>query len=231
MVAFSIPCVPQNPLDLRVEIHPHGSAEASTDCCEVPPVADALLPRLAPSHTRLYKCPALKDHHSTGQHSQGSHTSFLQTALGGRQSWSLLPREGVQVALSAFHWCVGPAKFPCLNAVVLMSTLLLGPQAPHLASCLPWKSLHQPASGTIREKPQHCLVAGEVSPWEAVHSKPLHWSIQFHLAASCPSSLWWNAARSALMANNPWETSPHSYHAAPQPWLAHFLFYIFTTEK
>lgn len=122
-------------------------------------VADAVLPWLAPT------VPGTQGA-TTAQVSTAKvpTPSFLQTTLGCSESWNLLPWEGVQVVLSAFHWYVRPAKFPSLNAAILMSNLLLGPQAPHLPSCLPWKSLHHPAWGIMREKAQRCLVAGEESP-------------------------------------------------------------------
>lgn len=74
-------------------------------------------PWLPPSRTRPCKC-----HHSTGQHSQGLYTLLFANHPRGPQSWNLLPWEGVQVAPSAFHWCVRPARVPCLSAVILMYT-------------------------------------------------------------------------------------------------------------
>lgn len=60
------------------------------------------------------------------------------------------------MALSTFHWCLGPARFPSLNAVLPVSSLPLGPQAPHLASCLRWQTQQHPTWG-ITDGERSCI--------------------------------------------------------------------------
>lgn len=146
----------------------------------------------------------LRSHHSTAQHSQHFYTLLFANhprrspepeffARGGYTGGPVNFPPVSQTCQIALPECSDPNELPpagTSSTVPGLLPALANPAAPNLAH-------HR-----WRDKTQHCPVAGEVSPREAAHSKSPRWSIQLHLAASSPSILWRDAARSSLREDN-----------------------------
>lgn len=150
MLVFSIPCAPQNPTGFK-------SRNPSSGCCEMPPVLRVCqFPmQFCPGWHQLTQGPV--SDHSTGQHSQGSYTLLFVNHSG----------MSPQLESFAMGGCAGGSvSFPLVCQTCQISLPERSNPAgtsdttPGLLSALK----NHPAWGTTREKPQPCLVAGEVSP-------------------------------------------------------------------
>lgn len=176
-----------------------------------------------------------RSHHSIGLHSQDSYTLLFAN----------YSRRSPELESFATGGCTGgPVSFPLMCQTCQIS-LPEHRSADEYSPCLTsgttpglLSALEKPASPSLGHQKREATALSRGGRSATMRGCALQAPSLEHRVPPCSLMPKQSAVKHSQVCShgkqslrNQSKSMPHSYHSAPQPWLAHFLLYVFTIEK